>query len=80
MPCIAPDGLRNQPSTLARTASGMSFFSTTDMPPGTARDVMIAAPFAVPDLSHWSTSTRFATVASTMPVSIANSPAPDVRR
>jgi hypothetical protein len=80
MPGIAPEGLRNHPSTLARTASGMSFFSTTVMPPGTARDVMSGAPLAVPDFTHWSTSTRLATVASTMPVSIANSPAPDVRR
>ena len=28
------------------------------MPPGTGRDVMSGAPFAVPDFTHWSTHYR----------------------
>src|SRR5438094_5938066 len=80
MPDKPPLGLSNQLSSLARVASGSEFFMTTDMPPGTDRDDSSTAALELLVLTQLSTSARLATVASTKPVSIANKPAPDVRR
>jgi len=53
---------------------------TTDMPPGTACDESSTAALELFFFAHACTSVCLATVASTSPVSIANRPAPDVRR
>ena len=80
MPEIVPAGLSNQFSIRARVASASVFLTTTDMPPGTEREDSTTVAFELFCLIQLSTSTRLATVASTRPVSIANRPAPDVRR